>query len=147
MTKRNDDDYDVGFGRPPHASQFKPGQSGNPGGRPKGAKSINTMMHEALYRKITISENGGSRKITVVEGFFRKVTKSALEGDRQAAGIMLKLLSYADQLGDQSNGSDGLGAIPGFTERTDTADREILQYFAQQVRDGKLDLEIEGENQ
>jgi Family of unknown function (DUF5681) len=145
MTKRNKGDYEVGFGRPPHANRFKPGQSGNPGGRPKGAKSINTMMHEALYRKITISENGSSRKITVVEGFFRKVTKSALEGDRQAAGLMLKLLSYADQLGEQSNGSDGQGSASGFSERSDKADREILQYFAQQVRDGKLDLAIEGE--
>jgi hypothetical protein len=28
--------YDVGYGKPPAKGQFKPGQSGNPGGRRKG---------------------------------------------------------------------------------------------------------------
>ena len=33
----NDGEYVVGPGRPPKEHQFKPGQSGNPGGRPKAA--------------------------------------------------------------------------------------------------------------
>ena len=37
-------DYAVGYGRPPKATQFKPGRSGNPRGRPKGAKSEDTMI-------------------------------------------------------------------------------------------------------
>jgi len=31
--------YDVGYGKPPAHSRFKPGQSGNPRGRPKGVKN------------------------------------------------------------------------------------------------------------
>jgi Family of unknown function (DUF5681) len=34
---RSSDGYKVGPGRPPREHQFKPGQSGNPGGRPKGS--------------------------------------------------------------------------------------------------------------
>jgi hypothetical protein len=40
--------YQVGFGRPPRHSQFRPGESGNPGGRPKGRRSFKTDIAAAL---------------------------------------------------------------------------------------------------
>src|SRR5262245_37056540 len=36
------DDYEVGYGKPPKHGQFKPGQSGNPGGRRKGLRNFKT---------------------------------------------------------------------------------------------------------
>ena len=41
----------VGYGRPPVNRQFKPGQSGNPRGRPKGSKNFATIFAEALKKK------------------------------------------------------------------------------------------------
>ena len=41
-------DYEVGYRRPPRHSRFKPGQSGNPRGRPNRSKNINTLMQEEL---------------------------------------------------------------------------------------------------
>jgi hypothetical protein len=32
----------VGYGRPPLATRFRAGQSGNPRGRPKGARNLST---------------------------------------------------------------------------------------------------------
>ena len=43
-----DDEYDVGYKKPPKRTQFKPGQSGNPRGRPKGTKNLKTDLAEAL---------------------------------------------------------------------------------------------------
>lgn len=37
----NDTGYEVGYGKPPKSTRFKKGQSGNPGGRPRGASSRN----------------------------------------------------------------------------------------------------------
>ena len=32
--------YEVGYGRPPQHTQFRPGQSGNPAGRRKGVRNL-----------------------------------------------------------------------------------------------------------
>jgi hypothetical protein len=62
---RQNRDSDVGYGRPPRAHQFKPGQSGNPTGRPRGAKSEATMLRENSLRARLRSDReavrGGSR--------------------------------------------------------------------------------------
>lgn len=38
----------VGYCNPPIHTRFKPGQSGNPSGRPKGSKNFSTQMMEFL---------------------------------------------------------------------------------------------------
>ena len=37
-------DYVVGYGRPPKATQFAPGKSGNPRGRPKGSRTLKLLL-------------------------------------------------------------------------------------------------------
>jgi Family of unknown function (DUF5681) len=37
-------DYHVGYGRAPVHARFKPGQSGNPRGRPKGKRKVGEVL-------------------------------------------------------------------------------------------------------
>ena len=47
MSKDDKDaDYEVGYGKPPETTRFKKGQSGNPKGRPAGAKGWTEPLAE-----------------------------------------------------------------------------------------------------
>jgi Family of unknown function (DUF5681) len=64
-------------GKPPRAHQFKHGESGNPKGRPEGAKSEATILHELLQQKISLNERGRTRRITVLEGILRRIAEDS----------------------------------------------------------------------
>ena len=53
MASRDDDDR-VGYRRPPKHTRFKPGQSGNPKGRPKHAPNLKTEFLEELGDDVTV---------------------------------------------------------------------------------------------
>ena len=65
--------YAVGYGRPPIRTRFRPGQSGNPKGRPKGARNAASMARDALERKIPVTESGTKRNMTVREVSYRRL--------------------------------------------------------------------------
>ena len=48
----------IGYGRPPVHSRFKPGQSGNPRGRPKGSLNFETDLKRTLQAPVTLNEWG-----------------------------------------------------------------------------------------
>lgn len=97
MAKKNEDDYEVGYGKPPRHSQFQPGQSGNPAGRPPGRKNLATMARAALHEEITVMENGKSKKITKAQAAIMQMINGALKGDLRAAKETIALARYIDQ--------------------------------------------------
>jgi hypothetical protein len=64
MPPEKTEDYEVGYGKPPRHTRFAKGQSGNPRGRPCGAKNFTTLLEEALDEPVTVTENGGRRKVS-----------------------------------------------------------------------------------
>jgi hypothetical protein len=85
-------DYEVGYGKPPHQSRFKKGQSGNPRSRPCGAKNLKTLLSEALNEPVIITENGRRRKITKREAIVRQVVDCSATPDLRAVRIVFDLL-------------------------------------------------------
>ena len=85
-------DDDVGYGKPPRANQFKPGKSGNPKGRPTGAKSEATILQDLLQHKISLNDRGRMRRITVLEGILRRIADDCLKGNIKSATFLLNRL-------------------------------------------------------
>ncbi|MDD3594594.1 MAG: DUF5681 domain-containing protein [Candidatus Gastranaerophilales bacterium] len=90
MTEFNAKDYEVGYKRPPTEHQFKPGQSGNPKGRPKLIKDFKTDLREEMEEIITIN-NG--EKITKQRALLKKLLVKALSGELGALKTLTNLIA------------------------------------------------------
>jgi hypothetical protein len=90
-TPKGEPSYHVGRGKPPKHSQFKPGQSGNAGGRKKGVPSLRTIVSEVMTKQIEFTENGKTRKASVIEATVLRLARLALEGNPRAITTFLEL--------------------------------------------------------
>lgn len=83
-----------GYGRPPAATRFKKGNSGNPKGRPKNRHR--TVPYDAvLGQMVTIREDGRERRVTAAEAFLLQLTQKGLAGDSAAARASLDAIEQA----------------------------------------------------
>jgi hypothetical protein len=51
----DDNDYTIGFQKPPKNTRFAKGQSGNPLGRPKGSHNATTVFDKACRERIRVT--------------------------------------------------------------------------------------------
>jgi hypothetical protein len=84
-----DQDYKVGYRHPPKAGQFKKGQSGNPKGRPKGSRGLEKVVLDELKAKITVNENGRSKRVKKIEVIAKQVVNKAVTGDSKSIALLL----------------------------------------------------------
>lgn len=85
------DDYEVGYRKPPKASRWRKGRSGNPRGRQKGVPNLKTELIEELGEMIAIKEQGRPRKITKQRGLIKALTAKGVQGDTRALNILINL--------------------------------------------------------
>jgi hypothetical protein len=86
------EEYEVGYGRPPMHSRFKPGVSGNQRGRPRKSRQFEHLMQEALERKIDVKEGNRDRKITMREAIVKQLVLRAVKGDAKSLQFVLAYL-------------------------------------------------------
>jgi hypothetical protein len=123
--KRKPPDPAVGYGRPPKATQFKKGESGNPKGRPKGSRPVGAVLQEILGQRIAVTENGRTRRLPALEVMLRRLANDAMRSEPVALKLMLSLF-------------DRYGESPEAGIRLDDVlaeDKAILANFLKETRD------------
>ena len=71
-------DYEIGYGKPPKHTQFKPGEA-RKGKRTSSKRKRGAVDVAAILEKpVTVRQNGRTRKMTPFEASMRKLVSSAI---------------------------------------------------------------------
>jgi hypothetical protein len=117
MNKKNNDSEAIGYKQPPARYQFQPGQSGNPNGRPKGARNFKSELLDELSEIISFREGGRDISISKQRALIKRVVASAIDGDARSIATLMSFCARAfDDDGDD--------------QQQAPEDREIVQAFA-----------------
>jgi len=84
---------EVGYRKPPKRTQFKPGKSGNPKGRPKGVPNFSTDVGKALSKSVKVQKNGRDSSMSTQMASLLVLREKALHGDLRALDHLLDLAS------------------------------------------------------
>ena len=90
----DEDDYEVGYGKPPKSGMFKKGQSGNPNGKQKRVKNFRTEVEDMLATKVTVTVAGLPKLVGTTHAALMRLREKALKGDPRALD---SLLAYAEE--------------------------------------------------
>jgi hypothetical protein len=118
----------VGYARPPVATRFPKGVSGNPKGRPRGSMNVSTLLMATLREKVVINEGGLRKTVTKLEAALKQVVNKAASGDLKALSQLMGLAREAEER-QKSEGSQ-----PSTLKETDQkVIQGILQRFQSQL--------------
>jgi hypothetical protein len=106
MANKSRSKYIVGHGKPPKHAQFKPGQSGNPRGRPRNTSSFDDDIETELCSSITVLEGGERKRITKRRAIAKQHVNRALNGDVRSTELLFKIRER-----QPSEQQDNVGAL------------------------------------
>ena len=133
MTNENhddDDDYEVGYRKPPRHTRFEKGCSGNPKGRRKKARRDDETLGEMLTRvtrgTVRLTMQGKSVEVTKLEAVLEQVTNQAARGNVPAVRVLVMLM---ERFVSQTAGSRDTAIDDG-----SGTDDEIIERFLRRRR-------------
>ena len=122
-------DDKVGYRRPPKHSQFKPGRSGNPRGRPRRSDTLKDIIENELFKIVSVKENGRPIKTQMAALLVKAQLHKAVGGDTKAFALIMQLVDKVSKLTEPAVQQDNV-PLPA-------NDRAILDaYFAHQGEGG-----------
>lgn len=98
------DDSRVGYGRPPKATRFRKGRSGNPAGKPKGTRNrreipgerLRALVLEEAYRPVKLRVGESVVTMPMIQAALRSLTQSAAKGEPRAQVVLFKMVSASE---------------------------------------------------
>ena len=113
-------EYQVGRGRPPLSTRFKPGQSGNPSGRPKKPPSFRSELMAELGEPVSSTDK---EPISKQRALIRTLVALALAGNLRAMSVVVSYLQSSPESHDPD-------------EELSESDVEILKHLEERERQG-----------
>ncbi|MGZ3279199.1 MAG: DUF5681 domain-containing protein [Caulobacteraceae bacterium] len=90
-------------GNPPEQYRFRPGQSGNPGGRPKKTRTLRDVARDLLNETVCDPESG--EEVPAAEQYVRHLLNRSLRNEYVALAI-IRWLEGSQPTADQVDGDE-----------------------------------------
>jgi Family of unknown function (DUF5681) len=92
-------EYEVGYGKPPVRSRFRKGQSGNPGGRPRGitAGRARALILEEAYRPVRLREGDNVIELPALQAILRAQVARAAQGNGPAQRAVIEAVQAIER--------------------------------------------------
>src|SRR5262249_24653537 len=97
--------YDIGYGRPPAHTRYKPGHPGC-GGRPKRQRNLRTVLEETLDERITIREGNRTRSVSKRDAIILRLVNDAVSGNAKAQSNLISLMRSNYLIGQAQDEAD-----------------------------------------
>lgn len=132
--------YEVGYGKPPVSSRFKPGESGNRRGRPKGARNKAPALNQERLKEIVLEEayrtigiNDGDRQIEVpmAQAIVRTIAINAVKGQQRAQKLFTEMLTTTER----ENRADYLREVEALIDYKLDWERELERWRIHGITD------------
>lgn len=83
--------YEIGYRKTPKHSRYKPGQSGNPKGRPRGVRNFKTDVKATLEARVKVKGENARQTLSTQEAALLRLREKALHGDARALDRLIAL--------------------------------------------------------
>ena len=120
---KKNSNYTVGKNKPPKSQQFKPGTSGNPKGRPKGARNFATDLAEELGLTVMVMEGNKKLALTKQQLLIKTLVTKAIKGDNGSVNALLNAIARMIGIEDGAKAEEPLKS----------EDREIMKAFEERI--------------
>ena len=125
MSKKRD--YEIGRGKPPRATRFAPGKSGNPKGRPKVATDLQAEIDREFKQRVVVHENGKTKRITKRKATAIQLVNAAASGKLPAVKVLMA--------GDRTRGQQEISTQNKDDAIFDTQDHRLtIQNIVRRIR-------------
>ena len=94
MSSNKKKEYEIGYKKPPVATRFPKGVSGNPSGKPKKVPQMvdpGLILESIANEVVVVIDNGKRKRMTKAEIRFRQLFVKAIKGDLKAARLIVNL--------------------------------------------------------
>ncbi len=138
----NDDDH-LGYGKPPKWTQWRPGESGNRKGRPRGSgkkqmarkqqagmTEFQKLLSALLREEVTLTIGGKRTSVTKMEAVLMNLFKQAMGGNQTAIREMNRLIEKA-QLSQQALERANAEAAEKAAQEKAKSDKAWFEYLVE----------------
>src|SRR6202790_727002 len=102
-SNETDSTYEVGYGKPPKANQFRKGRTGNPRGKRQGEENTISVFRRIVSKRVKINDGEKVRTTTLAEAVILKNYNAAMQRDSFAMSNIFRLAEDAGEFDDRTD--------------------------------------------